>query len=329
MKRAAKPLAVIDVPPANPDEQMVKSEGSQIQSFVRNLAQFFATATELEVSAKGTLAKAHALTLPKTGVEDEAVQTFVRQTRADLKEVEAHWVITSMIHGFHKRLVAARTRAVWPLDEAAQIGNRLHAAYVEAEQRRVREEQERLRRQAEQQAAADRARELAALEAQAVAAEESSPDLSEREGDFVARMADPASRSYDQAQLSAQFAGFKDPLKAAARLMSLPKIQQALKARREALALREQAIAVQAAPVPVGEVPTVKADIVGSAGRTTWGYEVTDEGAFIEAVLAGKHGIPRDTLTINAAKMGEYARSLRERLDLWPGLRHTKKTSVL
>ena len=43
----------------------------------------------------------------------------------------------------------------------------------------------------------------------------------------------------------------------------------------------------------------------------------------------GEHGIPLDCLQINTVKLNEYARSLHEQLDRWPGVRARKTTKVV
>ena len=164
------------------------------------------------------------------------------------------------------------------------------------------------------------------LEQEALAREESTEHLSEREQHFVNLVAfggDPST--------AARTVGYKDPFKAAARLLTYTKIASAITAAAEAKAIRDQAAAKRLAPIVV-DIPTVHADVARSAGsfdRTTWSAELLDEQALIEAVIRGGAGIPRDILQVNPAKLNEYARSLHELIDRWPGVRSVKKTTTV
>ncbi len=208
---------VIDVPATNEDEQFVVPAGDAVKAFLGGVRQFFAVAKGYETAAKDTLAKARGLTLPTNSDEDVAIQGFIKATSVDKKIVEEHWNICQVVHGFHKRLTAARQRPVAMIEEANAIGNRLHNAYVENERRRASQEQERVRQEAERRAAEDRQRELDAAEAAAVKAEEASTDLSEREQTFV-----EIYFASGNGQRAASVAGYKDALKTAARLLLLP-----------------------------------------------------------------------------------------------------------
>jgi hypothetical protein len=89
---------------------------------------------------------------------------------------------------------------------------------------------------------------------------------------------------------------------------------------------------VKEQPLNVGPVQEVKPDIARAAGavdRTTWSAEILDEVAAVDAIIGGKHGMPRDLLMINPIKANEYARSLHKRMDLWPGMRARRKTGVV
>ena len=318
---------IIDVPPTNEELQATQADGESVISFLRGLVPFFQTATALEVAAKDTLARARTLVQPRSLDEDEQVQRFIKDAKAGKKGVEEHWGITSRMSQFHKRLVAKRDVAADAYKESADIATRLHGGYAEAERRRAAEEQERLRREAEAQAQRDREADLARLEAEALKCEEASADLSLREQAFIKHFVAQGSIASETAALrAASRAGYKDP-NHGPRLLLLKKIKDAIAAMIEAEAIRQQAIAKRDAPLEVREVETVKPQI-GSLthDRTTWGAECLDSVRFIEAVFAGTHGIPRDVLMVNPVKLNEYGRSLHERIDLWPGVRHTKKT---
>lgn len=325
---STKATAIDVSPKGNPDEQMAAAEGQSILSFFKGLAPFFATARQLEEQATATLTAALSLTAPRNAVEDEAIQSFIRKTTADRKAAEAHWSPRSAFFQMHKRLIAAEARATAPLERANTIGNNLHNAYVETERRRAAQEQDRVRREAEDKARLDRDAETARMEAEAERLEESTSSLSEREQAFVESYTGQHSQTRQDGHRSAQRAGFKDPFKAGARLLSLPKIQAAIKDRMSAQTIRTQAAAVKEAPLDV-EVQKVEANITGTAGRSTWSAELLDEAALINAIIEGKHGIPRDLLTIALPKLNGYAVSMHELVDRWPGVRSKKTTKVI
>ena len=318
-----------------PEESIAVTDGGKITSFVRNAAAFFAMARTLETEARDRLQRARAFAMPKDAQQDVDLQLFIRECSAGKKAVVEHWEITSIIHGLHKRLVAARKRGEDGNEDAAAIAQRMHNQYVEQEQRRAREEEDRRRREAQAVADAERARELAALEQQAIDAEAGSVDLSDREARFV----DLVFAGLNSPLTAARSCGFKDAEKQASRLMGTPKIQQAIEAKLQAQAMRRQAEAVRQKPVAIQDVK-VQPNIahVGS-DRTTWGAEIFDGAALRAAAIedemlhrAGqprKYGIPVDVLMVNPVVVNEHARSLHELIDAWPVVRHTKKTRTV
>lgn len=334
-KRRVQEPEVIDLPQLNEDERVAKTDGQSIMGWVGGIAAFFSTARALEQAARQTLERARLLTMPTSADADEEIQRFIKGANTNRREAEAHWEITSRVSQFHKRLVAARKRATEPLEEASTIANRLHNGYSEAEKRRAREEEDRRRREAELQAQRERDADVARLEAEAVAREEASGDLSDRERAFVDFYVNPAMAvERGDAYRAAARAGFKNPQQHAARLISLPKIMDAIKAKQEAIAIREQAAARKEEPLHV-DIEPVKPNISRAAGhdRTTWAGEVYDPEAFIAALLDPRTrtqlGIPADCATFVSAKVNEYARSLHEKIDTWPGVRAVKTTKVI
>lgn len=309
-----------------PEMELVRVDAGVLQQFVVGLRAFFARARELETTARTNLATAKALVVPTSRTEDEAVQFFVKQVGDDKKEVLEHWEITTQAHSLHKRLVAARKRAEDPNEQAILCATRLHNVYTEGERLRVARENERLRLEAEDRARQERQEELRRLEAQAIEAEESSPSLSAREQKFVDLHCGP----YPDPVRAAQQAGYKEYGVQAARLLSLPKIQQAILAKRKAATIREQKAAVAETPLSA-KVETIQPDISTAAGhdRASHSAELLNERLLIEAVVGGQHGIPLDVLQVNPAKLNEYARSLRELITRWPGVRYVKKTSLV
>lgn len=301
---------------------LATSEGSALEKFVGGLRAFFTDALQLEAAARQTLGRAKQWKAPTSKEEDQVLVDRVRQANADKATIEKHWQITQVVHRFHRRLTAARDRGIGPLEEAVEIGNKLHNGYAEVERRRARDEEDRLRREAEERARKLREKELADLEKEAVAAEEASQDLSERERRWLGEWF----RNGGNATAAARFAGFQDPIATAARLTTSPKIRTAIEAQRTADALASQLEAKKAAPLAVKSAK-VEAE-VASGDASRWSCEVLDESALVAAVIGGKHGIPWDVLTVNQVKLNDYARGMHEQLDRWPGVRAHKKTTI-
>lgn len=321
------PITAATLPPTE-DELDAARAATAIGAFVKGIAQFFTTALALEQEAKQLLDTAKILTPPDTAEEDAEIQRFIKRTSAVKRDVEAHWTITATISGFHKRLTARRAVATGATEQANTIGNQLHNAYVDRERRRVAEAQERIRREAEAEAQRRRDLELKAAEEAALKAEADSPTLSSREDEFIELL---MGRCRNNPIAAARSAGYKDPVASAPALLAKPKIQQALQARTQAAAIREQAAAKRDEPLRF-ETPNVEANIIrhpGGFDRTTWAGEILDGAATLEAWRAGKHGIPADLFQVNPVKLNEYARSLQQRLDLWPGVRAKKTTKVI
>lgn len=309
---------------------IVLEDSTIVQRFAEGLKTFFRTAAALEVKAKGNLAAAKLLKLPTTKDEDETLQKTIKSYGADKKDALEHWEITQKVSRFHKRLTSARSRAEEPNDEAVKLATSLHNQYVENDRRRVAAENERLRREAEQRAADDRAREVAEMERKALEAEEQSADLSTREMKFVVEFVMSRGSESGRSIHAAGVAGYKNAREAAARLLGLVKIRKAIEAREAATAIREQAAAVKEAPLDVQFTPATR-EVSTAVGtdRNTHSAELLDERLLIEAIVGGRHGIPLDILTVKPAKLNEYARSLHELLNKWPGVRYKKTTSLV
>lgn len=333
---ARKPAALEPVTPEvlMPEESLTVSEGGKVTSFLKNARQFFATATRLEQDAVARLTKARTFRMPTTLQQDVDLQVFIRECSMGKKGVTEHWEITSLIHGLHKRLVAARKRGEDANEEAANLAQRLHNQYVEQERRRAQEEEHRRRLEEQRKAEEARQAELADLEAKALAAESTSPDLSDRERTFVDLVAQGATH-----EIAARTSGFKDPKAQAARLIASPKILAALKAREDARAMRQQAQATRQKPVEIQDVRvTPNLQSVGT-DRTTWSGEIFDGVALRNAAIEdemlrrsgqkARYGIPVDVLMCNPTVVNDHARSLHERIDAWPGCRHVKKTRTV
>jgi hypothetical protein len=323
-----------EVLPALPEQQLAATDGQTILGFLNGLVPFFREATRLEAAAKDKLAKARLMTLPKAGdIEgDAALQTFIRECSADKKAAEQHWIITSVIFQFQRKLVGARDRVIGDgkgnaragyLTEAADLAQRLHNTFVEDARRRAAVEQQKREAEAKAKAEAEQAAEAARLEAEAAERELASAGLSDRERRFVDLVYGGTVPA-----VAAKTVGYKNADQGE-RLMDTPKIIDALKAKQEAALLRQQAEAVKETPINV-QVEDVRPDYtrVGT-DRSTHAGEVTDERLLIEAILGGKHGIPTDLLMVNPTKLNEYARSLHELINRWPGVRYKKTTKTV
>lgn len=315
------------LPPMTEEIALATEAGLTIKSFLSGVAVFFGKAAQLEAAAEKALKAAELLKAPTTAREDEAIQTFIVDRKEAAKAGTSHWeILTSTLHSWHKRSTARRGRTVDVELKAADIAQRLHNGWAESERRREAREAEEERQRAEKAAAAKRQKELDDLEAQAVAAEKKSPDLSPREASFVVLVVGGVA-PYDAAKRS----GYKAPAENGGRLMDTPKIQKAIKAARTAQAAREQAAAIADAPLDV-ELRDVKpaqvTKAVGVTDRDSHTGIVVDLGALVEAFRSGKYGIPGDIFAINQTALNTYAKSLRENLNRWPGVKYDKNTST-
>lgn len=319
------------------DLALAKADGGIITGWLGNLAKFFTGAAELEQKAKATLAKVDAMKVPTNVDEDEKLQRTIKQIAQDQAGVEVYWDITKKVSALHRRLTAKRGIAEDALERAKKKANDLHNQWTANERRRVDEENRRREREARERAEREQQERAAELEREALKREAESPELSAREKDFVTNFTTVGGSCYSDATRSAQFAGYKNAAEQGARLAKAPKIQVAIKAALEANALRQQAAAVKAQPVDV-EYQEVEPELSTAYGsdRTNWGGELLDERALMTAFLGcapedykNRFGIPADLWMVNPKKLNEVARSLHERLDLWPGVRAKKNTQVV
>lgn len=318
---------VIDVGGAVSEEEraIVGTDSGILTSFLVGVGTFLETARSLEGRAGELEAQAKAFTAPASAADDAALQRFVQTANEAKRAIVAHWEIAGVFHRFHKRLVAFRERGASRAEAAATVAQRLHNAYVDAERRRVAEENARLQQEAEAAAEARRESEAADREREALALEAGLDKLSERESTFLALFlaGTPAAQA-------AKRAGYKDAAGQASRLLAAPKMIQAIQAAQSAATLRKQAEAERARPLDVAPVAAVTAAIEkAGSDRTTWRGDVVDEAKFVAAVVAGKHGIPLELLTVNQAELTKYARSLHENLNRWPGVRAVKSTTTI
>lgn len=328
------------------DEMQIGNDGKVFLTFMKGLAPFFTTATALEKTATAKLERARALAPPANADEDVAIQEFVKDVNRDDADIENHWSICGVLYRLHRRSTEARDRGKNMNKTSRQIGTKLHNDYVDAEKRRAAAKQEEERQARELEARQKQEAEAAELEQQAIDLEAQRPDLSEREEEFVEMMVNGnVHTARNQPVTCAQVAGYKDPVKSAERLMKTPKIQAAIQQRQDANRLREQATAVKKAPVDV-RTEEVKPDIKKAAqthDRVTWGAEVLDVDRLTQAVMDALHGVD-GPLSISAAidlvkagmrsqevrtAINEYGKRMHENIDRWPGVRHTKKVTIV
>jgi len=323
--------------PESPDHAVVSVAAQQLGTFIGNLTTFFRGAMDLEAQAKRQLEHSKRLTLPTTAEEDAVVQVCIRQAKVTRKSVDDWWGITTVVHGLHRKLTAGRERAGAMLDAAASNAQTLHNRYVEAEQRRAREETDRLRREAEAREQAERDEEQARLEAAAMRAEEASPLLSAREEQFVEFYVLDiyAGSSKGNVQEAARRAGYKNALVAAARLATSPKVKAAIEMREQAELIRRQAQSLKNRP-STAQVEEVKPNILRSAGgfdRSSKSAEVYDPAAFLAAVLDPTTrmalGIPTETVAPVQTVLNELARRLGPQINRWPGVRLKTTTNTI
>lgn len=306
--------------------KLVVSIGTAIAQFAKDALAFFTTAKAIELDALETLARMKARPAPATAEEDEALQLEIQNCNRGKKTATEHWhQITSVVFQFHRRLTGRRDVAVKAYDEGANIGNVRHNKFADEARRAAEVEQNRIRQEAEDKARADRDRELDALEAKALELEGKTEELSDREQVYVNAVVDGFAPL-----AAAKRAGYKDPGAVALRLQVNEKLKAAIEAVLSARRLRAQQTAAKAMPLDV-EVEQVKPDLVRAVGAkdvTRYSAEFTDEAAFIVAVFEGKHGIPRDVLVIDHARVNQYARDMEELINKWPGVRAKRTTKV-
>lgn len=296
----------------------------ELSAFAAGVRAWFARAQALQASAAETLAHAKAFRDPINLEEDEQIRGFARACKVEIERNKAHFVgISGALHRGHKWAVGQSALAVSPLEQAKQIADAGHQRYEEAERRRAREEAERLRLAEEARIRAEREQEAQAAEQRALELEQTSEALSAREQQYVALRV-----VGNSPEASARAAGYKNPSQAAVRLSESQKIIDAIRTGEQVKALRAQAQAAASAPILVPEVE-IKAQVAEGSSRTTWSAEVYDLDAFIVAVVNRAHGIPLVVLEPNQKVLNEYARSLKENLSRWPGVRAVKKVTTI
>jgi hypothetical protein len=250
---------------------------------------------------------------------------FVRGAKQLKRKIEDHWSrITRVIDETKRNLLDLKRQDLEPVDAAISTVERRALDYAEIQKRLEREEQDRLRRKAEQDAQTRRDRELADQERRALDLEKASADLSPRERLFVEAILAGAGGA-----AAAQRAEFKDPARAAERLLATPKILQAIEHQRSANAIRDQAAAKRDAPldVVVPKAETHTARVSGTRTVTYYSCEIVDETRFRAAFVAGL--IPSDSMLPNQPELNRAAGRLVDTFEAaYPGTRLVKRQGI-
>lgn len=323
--KAAAPVEVLDPEPA--EVALIATESLGIVDWLRSLSTFFRAAQQIERAAVARRDAMFKRAVPTTKEEDAALRQEVIACREERKAATAHWeVITSALSKLHRMTTAGRARATDPLEAAEKKGTALHTTYNDNELRASREREAVERRKQEAQAEQDRLAKLAEFERAAVAAEEASPLLSAREALWM----DHYMRTGDGVR-AAQVAGYADPAGQAARLVASEKMRAAIEAKRTATTMRTQIDVMKEMPVYVdeGKIEDAATPQINKGDREQWSASCIDLEAFRDAAFEGRAGIPRDIFVVDPAALNRAARSLGQRVEMWPGIKATKNTTVL
>ena len=272
-----------------------------------------------------TLRQEATLIVVKDQISHSYALQFIRDTKQLKRRIEDHWSRTTrLIDNLKKDLLNLKRDDLAPVEQAISIAESVALDYEARERRRAQEEQDRQRREAEQRAREDREAELARFEREALKAEQSSAALSAREQIFA-----QAVEQGHGHQAAAKLAGFAEPLKAAERLMSTPKIVKAIAAMQSAKEIRQQAAAKREQPLDV-VTRKVEANLGKAAGTSTRMYyscKVVDLTKFRAALLAGV--IPIDSVAPDASKLNDQATALKELFEqAYPGCQLIKTPRI-
>lgn len=251
---------------------------------------------------------------------------FSRGAKQLKRKIEDHWSrITRNVDDLKRNLLDLKRRDLEPLDFAISLLNDRIVTYVEAEQRRQREQADRDRVAREEQARKDREAELARQEEEALRIEAASPKLSSREELFVTGFVLDG-----DGKKAATIAKYQNPADTAKKLLATPKIVQAIEARRVAEAIRTQATEIRRQPVVAAPAPKVESQlgkVAGTKMMTTYAAEVYDLDALITAVSLNES--LRPALQANTVHLNKQAGMLRESFEAcYPGVRLIKRTTV-
>lgn len=339
-RATSEPPRTAEVLAVQRDQDELLTVKQKIMEFLDNLKPFFAKATEIERDASDFAGSVKLIKPPTNGEEDAAIVRMLQVGKEKKEKATLHWSLRKLFYAVNQRMLDAEKRPVLLLDTANATLQRHHTAWKEADDRRVREEQRRIDDAAKLEEQRRRDAEVARMEEDARSREEAVPDLSARETLFVELYVTDQRDSGNGPECSKRAGFTADPFQSAARLLALPKIQQAIQAKQAAIAIRRQAEAKRAEPVTVpANTPVVERDLF-KVGRDTvrWGGDVVDPDAFFDAcgipeeivirTATGPIRINRSVFEINGPAINTLGKELKERLDHIPGLRHRKTTST-
>lgn len=316
-------MATKSVARKEPDISPVRQALTKVaQNFSVNLAPFPDEAVALAFKADATTFLAQgAIT---TAERHQTALQLLRDGKRLKRAVDEHWMQVKRWLEDRKKDIGTIAAMDLQVVEPGLSGlNAAILSYEDAEKARVAREQEIERRRQQEEAQRTRDAELAKMEQEALAAEQQSDQLSDRERAFAQAVFQNL-----PPEVAAKRAGYKDPQGQAARLLNTPKIAAAIDGMRQAQALRTQASAVAEKPLEVRE-PEVQANLGKVAGVrtvTTHTGEVIDSAACLAHLLdGGPDAPPSDLFMVNPVKLNEYARTIRENVDRWRGVRYVKK----
>lgn len=257
---------------------------------------------------------------------------FLRGAKQLKRKIEDHWTrITRSVDDLKRNLLDLKRGDLAPVEAAIAVLDTRVVTFVNAEQRRIRDEEDRQRRENEERARQKLADDLARQEQEALDLEAQSPALSAREqafADAFFALGPQGVPSFEQAGAIARRVGYKNPIDTATKLLATPKILDYLASKRAAAALREQAAATKRAPLVV-DAPVVESNLGKVAGTrmvTSYSCEVVDLEELIGAIRRG--GDPK-TVKPDNVYLNRQAEMLKEAFEgAYPGCRLVKRQTV-
>lgn len=295
--------------------------------FNQSLTTYRSQAIELQRRAVEDLQLAQQWVKPTTLEEDQALVARKKDNDREIELVEEHSSISKKIHALLRAITGPREATLSVRKQISQIATSLHQQYEADEKRKIDEARERERRRLLAEAEERKRQELAALEAEAARAELESPILSVREQRFVDCV---TTGGFTDIEAAAVRAGFKSK-GAGAELMSREKVRLAIEAFHVAANIRRQAEVRNREQV---HVAMGKAPKVAKAATTvdTYSAEVINEAllvaAIVDPVQRERYGLTLDMLTVKQAPLTALAKDKKEALNLIPGLRAVKSSTL-
>lgn len=277
----------------------------------------------------------------KDRASHEYALEFVRGAKQLQRKITEHWQrITRSVDDLKRTMLNLKATDLAPVEEAIRLVERAALDYENDERQRQAAADEANRLERERQAKAERQRELDAAEDRALELEQQSTNLSARELWFVESVfnndidaANPSLADIRKMQAICKEAGYKDVDNSVARLLRMPKITEAIRAKHDARAIREQADAKRQQPIDIIDAPPVESNLARGRGlpttRTYYSCEVLDAGKLREAFLNGELNpealIPNEVY-LNAQARAAKSAEIFERA--FPGCRLVKRQGL-